>query len=122
MSCMPCGVNCATCNPDNPNICLSCIGQSQLTNGLCGCQVGQYLTANGCVNCPYECSSCVGPNGLCLTCRTNLQYIQTNCKCASGYFDTNINNCAVCKTNCLTCSPTSSCVSCNSGDNRVLYN
>ncbi len=121
MSCLPCGVNCATCNPSNPNNCFSCLGESQLVNGLCGCQTGQYLTAKGCVNCPIECSSCIGPNGLCLSCKANLNVAQ-NCNCASGYFNPRTNNCGVCKPRCLTCSPTNSCLSCNPNEYRILSN
>lgn len=122
MSCLPCGVNCDSCDPNNPNFCYSCMGESQLVNGLCGCQNAQYLTPKGCINCPLECSTCIPPNGFCLTCKSNLQNVAQNCRCASGFFNTTSNNCGVCKIRCLTCNQTNDCLSCNFNENRILSN
>ena len=106
-SCMACGPNCATCNASDPNTCYSCQPPAVLAGGSCGCTSGQYLSSSGCKLCPAECATCVGPNGLCLTCK-----IGQTCNCATGFYDSNIKNCGVCGSHCATCSALNPCLSC----------
>lgn len=120
--CKSCGPNCASCDPASPTTCFSCLGLTKLMGTECGCRDGTYLANSTCLSCPHECLTCMGPGGLCLTCNKNVQWYSRSCPCASGYFDYSLDDCGVCNINCLTCSQSDPCLSCQPGLNRVLSN
>ena len=51
-NCLPCGQNCASCDPNDPNICFTCLGSIPLIGTQCGCAPNTYLKNLSCVNCP----------------------------------------------------------------------
>ncbi|KAL4435522.1 hypothetical protein ABPG74_020298 [Tetrahymena malaccensis] len=75
--CYPCNnINCLSCNPSQPNQCLTCPsqGKSLLQNGDCvsQCSSGFYLDTNQCKACTNYSSNCSICNStICLQCNNN---------------------------------------------------
>jgi len=115
--CKPCSASCQQCN--SPTTCSQCLSSFE-------------LSGTACISCPVNCQKC--SNGVCTVCVPGyyLDY-QTNCQscpitgtnictinslisCANSYeLDNNAANCIQCDPNCLQCSSTTKCASCNSG-------
>ena len=72
-------------------------------------------SAPTCLNCVAPCNTCKGSATYCLTCSTGkLVYGQNTCAtdCPIGQYDPGNLVCALCSSNCATCSSYSTCLTC----------
>lgn len=97
-TCIVCSQGCASCNPNNSSICLSCM-------------MNQYLANNSCITCPKGCASCINSN-YCTSCGTG--YVNTII--SVSYPQPQIQQCTMCQSPCLTCFTLPNyCISCKTG-------
>jgi hypothetical protein len=126
-TCQPCSPTCATCTGSQPNMCLTCLDNSNLRNdGTCACIPGYQLTQTSggfsctlITSCDSTCQTCSGslPNN-CLTCKSTALLTQNGmCVCPTGFFwDPSTSTCSACTSGCLGCVGTpDTCVSCKTG-------
>ena len=133
--CLGCSPMCKTCNPNNPNECLSCDSTSSnftyLIGNTCNSTCPDSYFANSksatCDKCASPCSTCSGSATSCLTCDPasgkKFQYKSTcYTSCPTGTFPDASNVCQVCNSNCLTCQTSASfCTSCPTSKLLSLY-
>lgn len=90
-SCLPCGISCIACNPNNISQCQSCM-------------VGTFLNStNQCEPCASECLSCNISASQCLACKPGF------------YYNTSLSICQACIKDCFVCSSSDTCATCFKG-------
>jgi hypothetical protein len=112
-----CSLPCATCTPNNPTVCTSCIaGYSyQSSSNIC----------NPITSCQGACSVCpIGYNlieGLCEQCFIDncqlCSFVLNTCLiCNYGYYlNVTSSSCSLCPTGCSSCTSSQLCTACSSG-------
>lgn len=131
--CISCHSDCETCTGDTETDCKSCSQESLkkiFYEGSCfeSCPTDTFLDSkiNHCKRCDSSCESCDGPSlSDCQSCHqdSSLKYLDNRIcisKCPEGTFPLpSTNQCALCNSNCLTCSSENECLSC--GASQSLY-
>ncbi|CAD8125277.1 unnamed protein product [Paramecium sonneborni] len=116
--CQKCHYSCLNCNSAGSNFCVSCV-DSKTSNRIfhnytCKCLLGYFddgLSVK-CQECDIQCLSCIDQSHLCTSCPQTRQ-IESNCKCADGYYDVGQQLCQKCNQLCQTCQFTqNNCTSC----------
>ncbi|CAF0849788.1 unnamed protein product [Adineta ricciae] len=129
-----CHASCAQCKGPKPSDCIACNPKAEilLDDGHCvnECPVGYYkhekqtieYQTNTCLPCSIGCTKCLDIND-CRRCDESKGYKLINGACVPTCqprtFLSN-NQCDVCQTPCLTCSNSTSCLTCK--DNLLLMN
>lgn len=116
--CKLCLAPCMTCL--DASTCLSCsIGYYYNGTCLASCPQGTYAntTAGSCDVCASQCLSCEGSPSFCLTCVSPYLLFESSCLlgCPSALYYQLESLCLICSSPCLTCSSSSSCLSCQLG-------
>jgi proprotein convertase subtilisin/kexin type 5 len=88
--CVKCGQNCLACTADSPFVCTSCISSAFLTN------------SSTCIACDRICTTCVGTPTNCTGCPPGQTFVGGSC--TGG-----------CPSNCITCTNSTVCLTCNRG-------
>ncbi|KAL4487833.1 hypothetical protein ABPG73_005093 [Tetrahymena malaccensis] len=132
-NCIKCHYSCQlnSCSTDEPNICLDCLPNRQITQkiiqgknaSICICNDGFYEDEISlqCKPCNQSCATCLGPSESdCLSCNKNRQiYLQNSqiygrCLCSNDYFENQqTQQCQKCNTSCSSCQGnTNFCTAC----------
>lgn len=113
-----CTFPCATCSPDTPTHCVTCL-LGYLPTGTFSCQNNTSCNStNPCETCPL---GFILSNGACVNCaasfcdRCSYQNSSICTVCSKGYYLGSNSICTQCPGNCLTCSSAFNCLSCSSG-------
>ena len=126
--CLPCPNGCASCNPTDPFVCLTCLPTFYLSveNSTCTvCQGNNYVTATmTCDKCGPTCKTCANSPNQCTSCYPGLYLDSANFLCApcppGKYPDLATNICYPCDANCATCaSSATTCTSCVGANNYL---
>ncbi|EAS04000.3 EGF-like domain protein (macronuclear) [Tetrahymena thermophila SB210] len=130
-NCKKCHYSCDQCIGPGINDCLSCpTGRisyypSKNMGFQCICPSNQYdkIGDPTCYDCKISCLTCKGPNDNdCLTCPDpNMQLVNGQCQCKTGYYSPTDNQCLPCHHSCATCTGTSDheCLTCS--DTTRIY-
>ncbi|CAD8069752.1 unnamed protein product [Paramecium sonneborni] len=116
--CQKCHYSCLNCSSGDSNSCISCvdpkISNRAFHNNTCQCLFGYYDDGKlvQCQKCDIQCLSCIEQSYQCLSC-PQTRNIQSNCKCAEGYYDVGQQLCLKCNQICMFCELNSiNCTSC----------
>lgn len=111
-----CDFPCASCKPNNPTQCTSCIYGFSLNGNTC--TMNPCSTSN-CLYCPFgqvllnaTCTSCTAAN--CERCVSNQTSVCQICN-FGFYLDSSNSQCSQCPVGCSTCNTNSYCTSCQVG-------
>lgn len=124
-----CDPSCSTCSGPSKLDCIACSTGLMLINRECildcssvGSNYYYDFLTKSCQPCTTGCASCFGNiSTKCWSCSTGYVLSGSKCSptviptCTSGtYFETNLNSCQPCTSNCISCTSTSSCMACDS--------
>ena len=132
--CQQCGEGCATCDPQNPTFCLSCIPSAKLNAGVCdssNCPSGTVAVAaqsnsSECLPCQYPCKTCISHQYHCTSCEEDFYLYRVSPEsrtclrvCPLGTLLQGL-ICQPCREHCSAClSVPSNCIQCQ--PNYILY-
>ncbi len=134
--CTGCPQGCSLCSKPSSSVeCAACTSvagsQYYLSSTSCVaiCPPGTYggTGASGptCVTCGGYCATCIGTATFCLTCSNSkkLAFGLNTCgdNCPDGQYDPSSGICALCSTNCATCSDFSTCLTCGLSGGALTY-
>jgi hypothetical protein len=98
LTCPRCTGKCATCTT-SPNFCLSCVLGYYLQNSATG-----------------TCTACNATSAYCLACLYDVSNALKCTDCGVGFYLDTAGACSRCGSNCITCSASTTCLSCELGN------
>lgn len=115
-----CSDSCATCDSQNPDLCLTCYSGADLntttnkcitdltcnTNNSCSaCSEGYAISSSHCYQCTYSADNCIA---------CTFESLNICARCPTGYYLKN-GTCNACTGNCVSCLGKNACVKCAAG-------
>lgn len=134
-TCQTCQATCLTCVTNFTNRCLTCDSTTNRilnsTTFQCQCPLGYFDDGSRttCGVCSYTCLTCSGNSNACTSCPTGSNRVYNSsastCFCAQRFYDNNVtfaqnSTCLPCLYHCSTCMQSTSCLTCNASNFRVM--